>query len=107
MEGLTLTVENASGTQAEYTIHNNTEKDVVFGRDFAVQTLHNGVWYELQHKDMAITLELLFVPAGSEETFTDVWEPGYGTLPAGDYRILKTVTAGEESVILAGEFSVS
>ena len=56
---------------------------------------------------MAITLELLWVPAGGKDTQRIVWEPFYGALPMGHYRIIKPVTDDRQRYLLAGEFTVN
>lgn len=105
-EGLTLTVGNVTGSGAECTIKNDTDTDANFGRNYEIEALSDGVWYELEHTDTAMTMDLLWAPAGGEETLTLSWESSYGVLPAGTYRVKKPVYAGEAPAVLYGEFVI-
>lgn len=52
----------------------------------------NGTWYAVeQKKDMATTAELLFLDCGEKLEERANWNPEYGKLPDGRYRLIRTV----------------
>ncbi len=109
LEGLTLTVdeESASAVGITYTVSNHTDKDLSYGQDYSLQKEEKGKWYELKPAAHVITtLELLWIPAGENETVEINWDVNYGKLPAGHYRILKSYSDNENSYYLAGEFNL-
>lgn len=109
LEGVTLTVEtvSASSTGITYMIENRSEKDLNYGQDYGLHKKVDGKWYILEAKEpIVITLELLWVPAGSTDTQEIYWEFSYGKLSAGHYRLIKPVADDEQGYYLAGEFTV-
>lgn len=94
-------------TELTYTITNHSEKDLNYGRDYCLQTEKDGKWYQVvPGQEVAITLELLWVPAGSVQKDKVNWEYFYGELKPGHYRIIKPVSDGEKRHMLAGEFMI-
>lgn len=109
LEGVTLTVneETVSSEGITYTVDNQSETDLNFGQDYSLQKEEKGKWYQLSPANpVAVTMELLWVPAGSTETLEINWDAAYGKLPAGHYRILKNFADNERGYYLTGEFTV-
>lgn len=109
LEGVTLTVdqETVSAEGITYTVDNQSETDLNFGQDYSLQKEEKGKWYQLSPANpVAVTLELLWVPAGGTETLEVNWDVAYGKLPAGHYRILKSFADNENGYYLAGEFTL-
>lgn len=109
LEGVTLTVdgETVSPEGITYIVDNQSETDLNFGQDYSLQKEEKGKWYQLSPANsVAVTLELLWVPAGGTETLEVNWDVAYGKLPAGHYRILKSFADNENGYYLAGEFTL-
>lgn len=109
LEGVTLTVdeESASVSGITYTISNQSDKDVSFGQDYILQMEKDGKWYQVEPKGgIAITMELLWVPAGTTDTHEIIWNDSYGKLSSGHYRVVKNVSDNEAGYYLAGEFQL-
>ena len=70
--------------------------ELTTGSFYVIQTLKNGNWTDVaylpQEYDIAWTSEAWIIPAESTVTWDINWEWLYGELPAGEYRIGKTVT---------------
>lgn len=104
---LTVDVEQVTSVGITYTINNQSEKDLSYGRDYSLQKEKDGKWYQLEPKSaVAVTLELLWIPAGNAATEELGWEDSYGKLPTGKYRIVKSVSDNENGYYLTGEFCV-
>ena len=67
----------------------------------------DGKWYALEAKEpVAVTMQLLWIPHGSTDTYEINWEASYGKLAGGHYRIMKSVTDDKQGYYLAAEFDV-
>ena len=109
LEGVEITVDESldASTGITYTLSNQSDKDLNYGQDYGLQKEKNGKWYDVEPENpVAITMELLWLPAGNTDTLELSWESSYGELPAGHYRILKNVSDNENGYYLAGEFQV-
>lgn len=109
LEGAELIVDadKVTATGITYTISNQSETDLSYGRDYSLQQEKDGKWYQIEPKgEVAVTLELLWIPAGNTDTEEIGWEDAYGKLPAGNYRILKSFSDNEKGYYLAGEFHI-
>lgn len=109
LEGVSLTVDAGQVTSSgiTYTIDNQSEKDLSYGRDYSLQKEKDGKWYRVEPKSaVAVTMELLWIPAGDAQTEALEWEDAYGKLPAGKYRVVKSVSDYESGYYLTGEFNV-
>lgn len=109
LEGVTLTVEETSVSPVEitYVIDNQSEVDLSYGQDYSLQVEKDGKWYRIiPERDVAVTLELLWAPAGSQNSHTVNWQGSYGKLQKGHYRIIKSVADNVQGYYLAGEFQV-
>lgn len=108
LDSVTMAVNGVSADGAAYTIRNGGEGELTFGLDFGVQAEKDGVWYDIEHEPVAVISIAAVLDAGTEGTYTCSWVNGYGTLPAGRYRLVKSVTAGWENAAywLAAEFTI-
>ncbi|MBD5501623.1 MAG: hypothetical protein HDR10_10565 [Lachnospiraceae bacterium] len=109
LEGATLTVEETSVSPVEitYVIDNQSEMDLSYGQDYSLQMEKDGKWYRIiPERDVAVTLELLWAPAGSQNSHIVNWQGSYGKLQKGHYRIIKSVADNVQGYYLAGEFQV-
>lgn len=109
LEGAGLTVDSDSVTPVgiTYTISNQSKKDLSYGQDYSIQKEKDGKWYLVEPKSpVAVTMELLWIPAGNADTMQLGWENSYGKLSSGKYRILKMFSDEEQGYGLAGEFII-
>lgn len=109
LEGAELLVDEALATPAgiTYTISNQSDKDLNYGQDYSLLKEKDGKWYVVEPaRPAAVTMELLWVPAGSTDTMEISWEDSYGNLSGGHYRLLKNFSDNEKGYYLAGDFSV-
>ncbi|MBD5394064.1 MAG: hypothetical protein HDR71_07295 [Lachnospiraceae bacterium] len=109
LEGVELIVdqESVKPTEISYTIENQSESDLAYGQDYGLQMEKDGKWYQIiPKKDVAITLEMLWTPAGSTDTHMISWESSYGKLPKGHYRIIKSMSDDQQGYFFAGEFEI-
>lgn len=106
--GLTMTVQESSGKNAVVQITNETEEKAVYGEDYSILRRINSGWYQFSG-NMDVIAIAHEIPAGESQTVAMNWEssPWGGTLSAGTYRIVKSVTLGDESFTLAADFTVS
>lgn len=107
-QDLTMTVQESTAKGAVVLIANETEQEVLYGEDFGLLRRVNGGWYQFSGA-MDVVAIAHTLPAGASQTQTLNWEswPWGGTLTAGTYRIIKSVTLGEEHVTLGADFMVS
>lgn len=109
LEGAALSVDESSVTPTgiTYSIDNQSDRDLNYGQDYSLLKEKDGKWYFVEpDRPAAVTLELLWVPAGSTDTMEISWEGAYGSLPGGRYRLLKSFSDYEKGYYLAGEFNV-
>lgn len=109
LEGAELKVDEDSvkPTEITYTISNQSDAGLSYGQSYGLQKEKNGKWYPVIPKnEVAITSEMLWIPAGSTDTLMTGWESSYGKLPKGHYRIVKHVYDEQQEYILAGEFEI-
>lgn len=109
LEGAEITVDEAlvTPTGITFTINNQSDKDLSYGQDYSLQKEEDGKWYWIEPENpAAVTLELLWIPAGNADTMEISWETSYGKLPKGHYRILKNMADEQSGYYLAGEFGI-
>lgn len=109
LEGVTLTIEEgkASASGVTYTINNQSGQDINFGQDYSLQMEKDGKWYYVEPKEaIAVTMELLWLPAGTSESYDIIWNSSYGKLSSGHYRIVKNISDNAAGYYLSGEFQL-
>lgn len=107
-------VKESSAESVTYVVENNTDRTITYGRAFSLEKLTDGSWQEVMPEQKVVwTLELLVLDPGSSAEFT-VNLGFYGTLPAGQYRLVKSyqIDTGKEPEEYANyplyvEFTVS
>ncbi len=108
-EELVLSVVEVSvkSTEMMITIDNMSETDFSYGRDYTIQRMKRDKWYEVKPiGELVVSPRAVLLPMGIANLHTYRWETYYGELPAGHYRIVKTVTDGTQEYVLAGEFDI-
>ena len=96
---------SAAGLTAR--IVNDTDADIHFGRDFMLEVQKEGTWEQVMpESEPFMTMDLLWAPAGASEKLELYWEPFYGKLPSGHYRIIKPVSSQRRQILLMEEFNL-
>ncbi|MDE7334255.1 MAG: hypothetical protein K2O16_18910 [Lachnospiraceae bacterium] len=109
LEGAELSVDESlvTPTGLTYSISNQSGRDLNYGQDYSLLKEKDGKWYLVEpERPVAVTMELLWVPAGSTDTMEISWESSYGKLSGGHYRLLKNFSDNEKGYYLAGDFHV-
>ena len=116
IDGVTMTVADATSEGASLEILNQSDKEITVGDDYELQVWQDGSWYRVDYiidnwAFNAIGYET--GPEGAKDSplCLDVkWSYFHGILPEGHYRITKTANVQEnnDSVVycLAAEFEV-
>ncbi len=115
VEGLTLQAEadTVTATSLTLTLTNETDQTFASGNDydFTLQAKEKGNWYAIREGDFNNTADARIFMPGSH-TIEISWANRYGTLPAGEYRIVKNFfpeVSDEgltEGYLLAAEFEI-
>lgn len=114
-EGLSFSVVPGSITPkgASFQLWHNTNAQIEYGSDFALQKLVDGEWRALPFaiENGAFTMEAYNLPKGEPRALEIQWDWLYGELPPGEYRMVKNVmdfhgTGDFEQYPLTAEFSV-
>lgn len=109
LEGADLSVDASlvTPTGLTFSISNQSDRDLNYGQDYSLLKEKDGKWYLVEpERPVAVTMELLWVPAGSTDTMEISWEGSYGKLSGGNYRLLKSFSDNEKGYYLAGDFHV-
>lgn len=109
LKGAALSVKEVRcpATGLTYVMDNQSGRELNFGQDYSLQEEIEGKWYVVEAKEpMAVTMQLLWIPNGSTDTYEINWETFYGELPKGHYRIVKSVADDKQGYYIAGEFLV-
>ncbi len=105
--GIQVSEDKASPVGIAIEIHNQSDKDLNYGQDYSIQKEKDGRWYVVEPlSPVAVTMELLWIPTGSEDAMEINWEDSYGKLPKGHYRIIKSFADEQKGYYLAGEFTI-
>lgn len=107
-----LSIKEGTLTDAGATIvfTNNSDKDYIYGVPFSVEAKKDGKWHVI-HADMSFNLPAFTIKAGETKEMEITWEPGYGKLENGTYRIIKHINYEYkkdkyESFDIAVEFNI-
>lgn len=116
MDGVSMAIKEGtiSPTSTTVTLENHSDKHCIYGEDFALEKKYKGGWYQVpvifegNHGFNAIGYDL--APADRKE-WTIGWEWLYGSLDAGNYRIVKEIldfrgSGDYDKHYLAAEFTV-
>lgn len=95
--GIEMSVEQESvtPTSLRFTVTNNSTSSAEFGANFSICRKVGEEWYTLLEisDNVPMTLELYALPIGSSDSFEVSWENLYGSLPAGEYALVKNFSA--------------
>lgn len=107
-----MKVTAASGSEICVEIENLSEDELIFSSDFIIQYKENESWHKLEYAaENVVFSEIAFpIEAGEKREWKVSPEFIYGTLPEGEYRILKTVNVTEngknESYRISADFVI-
>lgn len=110
--GLTLTASNVTSTGMTLTFTqsggNVNGEYLNSGAYYFIETYKDGQWTEVEPKIRlnAWTEEGWPIPRNSKFVIEDSWEPLYGELPAGQYRMGKRVSDGLDYATFYAEFTI-
>ena len=105
-EDLELEVKHHWG-KYEFTIHNNTSEDWMYGTPFILEVKRGSEWKSVYQDKVAFTLAAYNLPANSSVSDDLNLNFIYGKLPVGKYRIVKEIGIDRgPSYHVAGEFRV-
>ncbi len=104
--------EGIKRTRLDLTITNNGDKDYYLEDWYRLEKKEDGKWYKLKtkHSFGSFLMSELY-SVGESKIFSDFggWEPIYGELPNGEYRIIRGFYEPEKEDVkyyAAGEFSI-
>lgn len=102
-------VLEADGDSVTFLLSNGTDGEVTYGPAYSLERLEDGAWQEVDPGAELAWEDLLYALSPGEEAEISVdLAAGYGTLPSGQYRLVKRYSVsgqeGEEELCL--EFSV-
>lgn len=111
-----LSVKYADNNCLELEIENNTSSTVFWGQWYVIEKLENNSWYQLQEIELENNIifgweDILYSLKESDITIeNENWSDYYGSLPKGNYRIIKSFFFDErkqdENIYVACEFSI-
>lgn len=102
---MTLDADTLSDAGASFLLKNEGKEDVTYGSACFLQVQMEDVWYQIE-KNVDWTLEGYELAAGTEEVLSVEWAKVYGILPAGNYRLVKQFSVGEERIYVACPFTI-
>lgn len=113
LEHVTLTLDEVSAESAVFTITNNGDpalhdEAVSYGLEVGLHVEKNGIWYGAECPGPVESMAL-GLSGGEQDSYTVDWKATCGSkLPAGHYRLVKTVEYGYrfENHTLAAEFTI-
>lgn len=84
--------ESVTPTSLRFTVTNNSTSPAEFGANYSLWRKVDGNWYTLMEiTDYGtMTLELYALPIGESQSFEVNWEGLYGSLPEGEYALVKS-----------------
>ncbi len=90
------------------TIKNASDKEYTYGAASAIEMEKDGAWYVVEPKEDLMWIEIAYIIAPGETNEESVTlNEYYGTLKAGNYRIVKTFTDTDGNGFTAfGPFTV-
>ena len=97
--GLTVTLQSWDADNVAMTVINNSGEDWYYGADFALQVKLDDVWYDMPPVpgNWGVPAILYCLMAGATTTLAYSLSM-YGTLPAGDYRLVKSELTLEHTI---------
>lgn len=104
-----LSVNDVSVDGLTYTITNNSKDTCTFGEEYQIERFMCDGWYVVDEQantdgELAWSLVLYVVEPGKQQKMDADWQYRYGKLPAGNYRLLKTI---EDVGTVAATFEIT
>ena len=112
IDGFSLVVDSVTEDSITLTFKNNTNITYGYGATYYLEKRTNQKsWNELSPLEGVFWMQddwLLNVHPGKESTITYKWDWYYGSIPAGDYRIVILILeeGHKEPIMLSAEFSI-
>ena len=110
--GVTLKLkgDTLTRTKAIFILKNDSLKDIEYGNPYEIEKLINGKWYKID-ASLNFTLPAYELKSGDEILLELDWKDIYGSLPNGDYRVIKSVSIPNkneslENVYISANFSI-
>ena len=116
MDGMTMTVKKKSAepTGLTFILENKSDRECLYGSDFWVEKKINDAWYRVPPviTNYGFTAIGYTLSPGKKKSSEVQWEWLFGSLPAGEYRFVKSVldfrsTGDYDEYHLAAEFELN
>jgi len=93
LEGVEMTLLDATPTSAKLSILNTTDMEILYGSDYVLQIYEQGDWQDMPYlvENAAFTAEAYTAVKDQPSEWEVNWEVFYGVLDEETYRILKPV----------------
>jgi len=92
-EGIVMTVDTETVTPegASFLLSQNTDLDIQYGEDYTLQQFNGSTWKEVPVITEAYAFHAIAynLPKDSPKTLEIDWAWLYGSLPSGEYRLVK------------------
>ena len=92
-EGIVMTVDTETVTPegASFLLSQNTDLDIQYGEDYTLQQFNGSTWEDVPviAENYAFHSIAYNLPKDSPKTLEIDWAWLYGSLPAGEYRLVK------------------
>lgn len=97
-------------TGATLVLKNDSDVDVIYGNPYEIEIKKDGKWHKIQVM-IDFTLPAYYLKSKETKEIELNWENGYGKLPKGDYRIIKSIDIEKEEEIfetfyISAEFTI-
>ena len=113
LDGVTMQMEKYTSSGGDVEIRNETDKEIIFGDWYVIQSETNGKWKTMPYKVKNVGFHEVAYNAPKDETVIHEvkWDVLYGELPKGRYRIIKDMldfrgTGDYTEYYLAAEFEI-
>ncbi len=111
LEGVTLSLNSFSNTEASLTLKNESEHTLYYGEEYFIQENQNNEWIDLELLNENIVHPILHILKPNNDFAINMkWEQVYGTLKNGKYRLVKSVALDEklkENYYITCEFEIA
>lgn len=111
LEGVTLSLNSFSNTEASLTLKNESEHTLYYGEEYFIQENQNNEWIDLELLNENIVHPILHIlKPNNNFAINTEWEQVYGTLKNGKYRLVKSVALDEklkENYYITCEFEIT
>lgn len=93
LEGVEMTLLDATPTSVKLSILNTTDMEILYGSDYVLQIYEQGDWQDMPYlvENAAFTSEAYTAVKDQPSEWEVNWEVFHGPLDEGTYRIVKSV----------------